>query len=36
MFPFAMGGVLVAMSALWLVQELRRPSAEAEGIDRVW
>ena len=34
MFPFAMGGVLVAMSALWLVQELRRPSERAEGIDR--
>jgi len=34
MFPFAMGGVLVAMSALWLVQELRRPSEKAEGIDR--
>jgi hypothetical protein len=29
-----MGGVLVAMSALWLVQELRRPSERAEGIDR--
>jgi hypothetical protein len=34
MFPFAMGGVLVAMSALWLVQELRRPSEKTEGIDR--
>ncbi|MFF2245391.1 tripartite tricarboxylate transporter TctB family protein [Arthrobacter sp. NPDC058130] len=34
LFPFAMGGVLVAMSALWLVQELRRPSEKAEGIDR--
>ena len=34
LFPFAMGGVLVAMSALWLVQELRRPSERAEGIDR--
>ena len=34
LFPFAMGGVLVAMSALWLVQELRQPSGKAEGIDR--
>jgi hypothetical protein len=34
LFPFAMGGVLVAMSALWLLQELRRPSERAEGIDR--
>jgi putative tricarboxylic transport membrane protein len=34
LFPFAMGGVLVAMSALWLVQELRRPSERSEGIDR--
>jgi hypothetical protein len=34
LFPFAMGAVLVAMSALWLVQELRRPSEKAEGIDR--
>ncbi|MFF2028894.1 tripartite tricarboxylate transporter TctB family protein [Arthrobacter sp. NPDC058192] len=34
LFPFAMGGVLVAMSALWLVQELRRPSERAEAIDR--
>lgn len=34
LFPFAMGGVLVAMSGLWLVQELRRPSEKAEGIDR--
>jgi putative tricarboxylic transport membrane protein len=33
LFPFAMGGVLVAMSSLWLVQELRRPSEKAEGID---
>jgi hypothetical protein len=33
MFPFAMGAVLVAMSALWLVQELRAPSEKAEGID---
>jgi hypothetical protein len=34
LFPFAMGGVLVAMSIIWLLQELRRPSAKAEGIDR--
>ena len=34
LFPFAMGAVLVAMSALWLVQELRRPSEKTEGIDR--
>jgi putative tricarboxylic transport membrane protein len=34
LFPFAMGAVLVAMSALWLVQELRAPSEKAEGIDR--
>jgi hypothetical protein len=34
LFPFAMGAVLVAMSGLWLVQELRRPSERAEGIDR--
>jgi hypothetical protein len=34
LFPFAMGAVLVAMSALWLVQELRKPTEKAEGIDR--
>lgn len=34
LFPFAMGAVLAAMSALWLVQELRQPSEKAEGIDR--
>ncbi|BCW51973.1 Flp pilus assembly pilin Flp [Arthrobacter sp. 1088] len=34
MFPFAMGGLLVAMSALWLVQELREPSETASGVDR--
>jgi hypothetical protein len=34
LFPFAMGGVLVAMSALWLLQELRQPSERAEGTDR--
>lgn len=34
LFPFAMGALLVAMSAVWLVQELRRPSEAAEGVDR--
>jgi len=34
LFPFAMGAVLAAMSVLWLLQELRRPSEKAEGIDR--
>jgi hypothetical protein len=34
LFPFAMGGVLVSMSAAWLVQELRQPTEKAEGIDR--
>ena len=34
LFPFDMGAVLVAMSALWLVQELRRPSERVEGVDR--
>jgi putative tricarboxylic transport membrane protein len=34
LFPFAMGAVLVAMSAVWLGQELRRPSEKAEGVDR--
>lgn len=34
LFPFAMGAVLVAMAVLWLVQELRRPSDTAEGVDR--
>lgn len=34
LFPFAMGAVLVAMAVLWLVQELRRPSETAEGVDR--
>ena len=34
LFPFAMGGVLVAMALVWLVQELRRPSETAEGVDR--
>ena len=34
LFPFAMGAVLVAMALVWLVQELRRPSETAEGVDR--
>ncbi|MBP2266129.1 MULTISPECIES: tripartite tricarboxylate transporter TctB family protein [Micrococcaceae] len=34
MFPFAMGGLLVAMSAIWLVQELRQPSETPQGVDR--
>jgi hypothetical protein len=34
LFPFAMGAMLVAMSAIWLAQELRRPSEKAEGNDR--
>jgi putative tricarboxylic transport membrane protein len=34
LFPFMMGAVLVAMSAAWLGQELRRPSEKAEGVDR--
>ena len=34
MFPFAMGALLVAMSAVWLLQELRRPSATGEGVDK--
>ena len=33
LFPFAMGCVLVSMSAVWLLQELRRPSASGEGAD---
>ena len=34
LFPFAMGAVLAAMSAVWLLQELRRPSETPEGVDR--
>jgi hypothetical protein len=34
LFPFAMGAVLVSMSILWLLQELRRPSETPEGADR--
>jgi putative tricarboxylic transport membrane protein len=29
-----MGAVLAAMSAVWLLQELRRPSETGEGVDR--
>ena len=34
MFPFAMGALLVAMSAVWLLQELRRTSVRGEGVDK--
>jgi putative tricarboxylic transport membrane protein len=34
LFPFAMGAVLAAMSVLWLLQELKKPSAAGEGVDR--
>ncbi|QDG90241.1 tripartite tricarboxylate transporter TctB family protein [Pseudarthrobacter sp. NIBRBAC000502770] len=34
LFPFAMGALLVAMSAIWLLQELRRPSARGKGVDK--
>ena len=34
LFPFAMGAVLAAMAVVWLIQELRRPSETAEGVDR--
>jgi hypothetical protein len=34
LFPFAMGAVLAAMAAVWLVQELRRPSKTVGGVDR--
>jgi hypothetical protein len=34
LFPFAMGTLLVAMSAVWLLQELRRPSAKGDGVDK--
>ncbi|TLM83631.1 tripartite tricarboxylate transporter TctB family protein [Pseudarthrobacter sp. NamE2] len=34
LFPFAMGVLLVAMSALWLIQELRSPSEAAAVVDR--
>lgn len=34
MFPFAMGALLVSMSAVWLLQELRNPSESPRGVDR--
>jgi putative tricarboxylic transport membrane protein len=34
LFPFAMGAVLLGMAAIWLLQELRKPSETAEGVDR--
>lgn len=34
LFPFAMGAVLVSMSVVWLLQELRRPSETPNGVDR--
>lgn len=34
MFPFAMGVLLVSMSAVWLLQELRNPSEAPGGVDR--
>lgn len=34
MFPFAMGVLLVSMSGVWLLQELRNPSKPADGVDR--
>ena len=34
MFPFAMGVLLVSMSAVWLLQELRSPSEAPGGVDR--
>ncbi|AXJ08732.1 tripartite tricarboxylate transporter TctB family protein [Arthrobacter sp. PM3] len=34
LFPFAMGAVLAAMSVVWLLQELKKPSAAGEGADR--
>ena len=33
MFPFAMGVLLVAMSVVWLFQELRNPSETPGGVD---
>lgn len=33
LFPFAMGVLLVAMSVVWLVQELRKPSETPGGVD---
>lgn len=34
MFPFAMGVLLVSMSAVWLLQELRNPNEAPGGVDR--
>lgn len=34
LFPFAMGAILAAMAAVWLLQELRSPSETPEGVDR--
>ena len=34
MFPFAMGALLVSMSAVWLLHELRNPSESPRGVDR--
>ncbi|MGP0222379.1 MULTISPECIES: tripartite tricarboxylate transporter TctB family protein [unclassified Paenarthrobacter] len=34
LFPFAMGALMAAMSLIWLVQELRRPSETPKGADR--
>ena len=34
LFPFAMGAVLAAMAAVWLLQELRQSSDTVEGVDR--
>ncbi|MFC9353199.1 tripartite tricarboxylate transporter TctB family protein [Arthrobacter sp. NPDC057013] len=33
LFPFAMGAVLASMAVLWLLQELKKPSAAGEGAD---
>ena len=34
LFPFAMGALLASMAVLWLLQELKKPSAAGEGADR--
>ena len=36
LFPFAMGGVLVSMSIVWLLQELRRPSERSKALTAGW
>ncbi|MDR6640657.1 tripartite tricarboxylate transporter TctB family protein [Paenarthrobacter nitroguajacolicus] len=33
LFPFAMGGLLVAMAVVWLFQELKNPSETPQGVD---